>query len=143
MPKTFAIGVKLNSADYVVGGMTEEQALEHVQDIAAWRMVDFSEYTAVCVPSLNRRLIVDIVEISGGDYEGGDILDFTKRASPRQAFFSKFSKMAVESLPIGETTPTIMLTGSLVSLKSQFHGPYLLQYLSFISTSAPEVSWLR
>jgi hypothetical protein len=43
------VGIKLNSADYVTGGLNEVQAISHVREIASWA--------------------VDFIEISGGDYE--------------------------------------------------------------------------
>jgi 2,4-dienoyl-CoA reductase-like NADH-dependent reductase (Old Yellow Enzyme family) len=51
VPSSFIIAVKLNAADYVAGGLSEEEALGHIVTIAKWR------------PG------VDIIEISGGDYE--------------------------------------------------------------------------
>lgn len=50
VPSTFAVGVKLNSSDYIQGGLTEEDALTNVQWLAEHGGVDF-------------------VEISGGNYE--------------------------------------------------------------------------
>lgn len=57
VPTTFIIGIKINSADYVISGSTEEasldgerRVLDHIRTIASWGMVDF-------------------IEISGGDYE--------------------------------------------------------------------------
>lgn len=66
VPEDFIVGVKLNAADYIVtevnGGDTcdtlyaspphaeDERALEHIREIAAWGSVD-------------------LIEISGGDYE--------------------------------------------------------------------------
>jgi 2,4-dienoyl-CoA reductase-like NADH-dependent reductase (Old Yellow Enzyme family) len=50
VPPDFVLAVKLNAADYVEGGLTEDQSLEHVRAIAKWRLFD-------------------IIEISGGDYE--------------------------------------------------------------------------
>lgn len=50
VPKSFAVGVKLNSSDYVQGGLTEEDALMNVKWLAEHGGVDF-------------------VEISGGNYE--------------------------------------------------------------------------
>jgi 2,4-dienoyl-CoA reductase-like NADH-dependent reductase (Old Yellow Enzyme family) len=50
VPKDFIVGVKLNSSDYVQGGLTEEDALLNVQWLAENGGVDF-------------------VEISGGNYE--------------------------------------------------------------------------
>ncbi|KDN42520.1 FMN-linked oxidoreductase [Tilletiaria anomala UBC 951] len=46
----FAIGIKLNSADYVAGGLTEDDALQNV----LW---------------LSQAGCVDFIEISGGNYE--------------------------------------------------------------------------
>jgi 2,4-dienoyl-CoA reductase-like NADH-dependent reductase (Old Yellow Enzyme family) len=50
VPPDFVLAVKLNAADYVEGGMTEDQSLEHVRTIAKWKLFD-------------------TIEISGGDYE--------------------------------------------------------------------------
>lgn len=50
VPSNFVLGVKMNAADYVEGGVTEAQALGQLQAIAEWGGVDF-------------------IEISGGDYE--------------------------------------------------------------------------
>jgi 2,4-dienoyl-CoA reductase-like NADH-dependent reductase (Old Yellow Enzyme family) len=50
VPPHFVLAVKLNAADYVEGGMTEDQSLEHVKTLANWGLFD-------------------IIEISGGDYE--------------------------------------------------------------------------
>lgn len=62
VPQPFAIGIKVNAADYVSGSITEEQALDHIREMASWRMLDF-------------------IEISGGDYERPD---FAAAASPRE-----------------------------------------------------------
>jgi 2,4-dienoyl-CoA reductase-like NADH-dependent reductase (Old Yellow Enzyme family) len=50
VPSSFVVGLKLNAADYVAGGMSEDQALQQLQAISQWGYVDF-------------------IEISGGDYE--------------------------------------------------------------------------
>jgi 2,4-dienoyl-CoA reductase-like NADH-dependent reductase (Old Yellow Enzyme family) len=50
VPKVFIVGVKLNSSDYVQGGLTEKDALLNVQWLAENGGVDF-------------------IEISGGNYE--------------------------------------------------------------------------
>jgi 2,4-dienoyl-CoA reductase-like NADH-dependent reductase (Old Yellow Enzyme family) len=93
VPRSLIVGVKVNAADYVNGGLTEDQALGHIRQISEWDMVDS-------------------IEISGGDYETPD---FSRAANPRQAFFAKFSRLAVRILPHGGDYPVIMLTGSLVS----------------------------
>jgi 2,4-dienoyl-CoA reductase-like NADH-dependent reductase (Old Yellow Enzyme family) len=57
VPTTFIIGIKINSADYVTSGSTEEasqegerRVLDHIRTITSWGIIDF-------------------IEISGGDYE--------------------------------------------------------------------------
>lgn len=92
VPSTFVVGLKLNAADYTSGGLTEEQALEHVKVLSTCNL--------------------DFIEVSGGSY---DSPAFTAKASPRQAFFSNFSKQAraaLSSLPESKR-PLIMLTGAL------------------------------
>ncbi|CAE6504548.1 unnamed protein product [Rhizoctonia solani] len=97
IPDLFVIGVKLNAGDYAGDQVAEEHALSHVRVIAAWERVDF-------------------LEISGGDYESPG-QDFMARANPRQAFFSTFSRKALECIPGAEKTrPKIMLTGSIRSV---------------------------
>ncbi|OBZ67788.1 NADH oxidase [Grifola frondosa] len=120
IPANFVLGVKLNAADYVDSSQDrnktdelqeqERLALQHVREIASWRMVDF-------------------IEISGGDYESPDFMSPAQSAqSQRQALFSRFSQKAVQTLaenslnidsspaagPRG--TPLILLTGGLRSL---------------------------
>ncbi|KAF7316541.1 FMN-linked oxidoreductase [Mycena indigotica] len=92
VPSKFVLGVKLNSADE-----TTADALQYVQIIASWSLVDF-------------------IEISGGDYEKPDFLTESE-ASPdhRQARFAHFSHRAaqsMESIP-SPSRPLILLTGGL------------------------------
>lgn len=54
VPSDFAVGLKLNSADYVDGGSNESDSAEHLAEIASW------EWNGAGV---------DFIEISGGDYE--------------------------------------------------------------------------
>ncbi|CAE6535314.1 unnamed protein product [Rhizoctonia solani] len=97
IPNSFAIGIKLNAGDYAGDRANEEHALSHVRSIAAWQQVDF-------------------LEISGGDYESPG-KDFMARASARQAFFSSFSRKALEYISGTENRrPRIMLTGSIRSV---------------------------
>lgn len=107
-PPHFILGVKISSADYVEAGsglasdekddimsMEEERAVGHVKEIARWKMVDF-------------------IEISGGDYEAPEFM-----LTSRQAFFSRFSRLArsaVQSLPTPR--PLIVITGGLRSLEA-------------------------
>ncbi|CAE6418958.1 NADH oxidase [Rhizoctonia solani AG-1 IB] len=97
IPASFVIGIKLNAGDYAGDQFTEEHALSHIRSITAWRQVDF-------------------LEISGGDYESPD---FMGRANPRQAFFSYFSRKALEyAHGTEDMRPKIMLTGSIRSVET-------------------------
>ncbi|KAI9017493.1 hypothetical protein BC832DRAFT_588753 [Gaertneriomyces semiglobifer] len=101
LPKTFTVGVKLNSQDYVDGGLTEEDALEQIRLIIEHGGVDF-------------------IEISGGTYENPVMMGKNTRqgpepnndkalrkSKPREAFFTGFSRRACERHP----EYTFMLTG--------------------------------
>ncbi|SGY50389.1 BQ5605_C001g00880 [Microbotryum silenes-dioicae] len=110
----FALGIKLNSSDYVKGGLTEEDALDHVRWIAEHGGVDF-------------------IEISGGTYENPAMLGDKapdelvgkgqakpkKSTSNREAFFLSFAQKARElllSLPqesLPTPAPVVLLTGGL------------------------------
>ena len=104
------VGVKLNSGDYVHGGFSEEHSLEHVKTISGWNMLDF-------------------IEVSGGDYEDPSTLrkllsgcvfknhvEFGQ-VTTRQAFFSSFSRKALEVTRSSNSPPLIILTGSLRTRK--------------------------
>ncbi|BGP55352.1 hypothetical protein JCM8202v2_002952 [Rhodotorula sphaerocarpa] len=99
----FALGVKLNSSDYVKGGLTEQDALDNIKWIAEHGGVDF-------------------IEISGGDYERPEFMNpltLGGRPSAREAFFDSFSQRArwvISTLPAGtlpSPPPLILLTGGL------------------------------
>lgn len=123
VPPTFVLGVKLNAADYLDSEISdqrvadtkraqEDRALDHVKEIASWQLIDF-------------------IEVSGGDYENPGVFhyfsilkiilngtneDFMSTPSPRQAFFSRFSRRALSALPPPDYTsrpPLILLTGGL------------------------------
>ncbi|KZS87257.1 FMN-linked oxidoreductase [Sistotremastrum niveocremeum HHB9708] len=91
LPASFAVGVKINAGDYILGGLGEKEANAHIETLAADG--------------------VDFIEVSGGDYENPEFMAST---SARQVFFSAFSKIAmraVASLP--DKRPLIMLTGGI------------------------------
>ena len=50
VPANFVVGLKLNAADYVHGGLGSADAEAHLREISEWDCIDF-------------------IEISGGDYE--------------------------------------------------------------------------
>lgn len=115
MSSGFCVGIKLNSADYVKGGLTEQDALDNVRWLAEHGGLDF-------------------IEISGGTYESPIMLgeDYETQStmksksktqapssstSKREAFFISFASsarallasMPTENLPTA--APQIMLTG--------------------------------
>ncbi|CAO1630266.1 unnamed protein product [Parajaminaea phylloscopi] len=124
VPRDFVVGIKLNSADYVHGGLTEDDALLNVKWLAEMGGCDF-------------------VEISGGNYENPSFMmhDFNadeelakiaapadapdKKSSPpssstqkREAFFAGFASRAASVLPPaqeGVPPMALMVTGGLRS----------------------------
>lgn len=48
--RPFIIGIKLNSADYMEGGLTEEEALRHVELLTQHGGVDFIEVRQYIIP---------------------------------------------------------------------------------------------
>lgn len=128
VPKEFILSIKISAADYRTAASSaqvslskdESRALEHILAMAQWGGVD-------------------IIEISGGDYEKpgksnvkliqlvtdtnypSDFLQSknVSSKSPRQAYFARFSHQALkalESLPQTPTSPPpplILLTGGL------------------------------
>lgn len=107
-PKDFVISIKLNAADYASGSLDsnltehEQRALQHLLAIASWATVD-------------------IVEISGGDYETPSFMtnEVDQCKSVRQTFFTRFSRQAMKSLSSvsnssnPSTRPSILLSGGL------------------------------
>lgn len=122
VPRDFAVGVKLNSSDYIQGGLTEEDALENVKWLAETGMCDF-------------------VEVSGGNYENPSFLTdgfdadaetaklkgqkqeqasienkasvkVSDRTRKREALFATFAKRARGVLPQGSGMK-IIVTGGL------------------------------
>ncbi|EJC97771.1 FMN-linked oxidoreductase [Fomitiporia mediterranea MF3/22] len=108
VPKSFIVGLKLNTMDYTTGGFSEADGAKHLAEIAQW------EWSGAGV---------DFIEISGGDYESPE---FLRDSSPRQAFFESFSRVAVNVVERKfdgsgsmKKAPLIMLTGGLRT-RSQF-----------------------
>ncbi|KAL4398799.1 FMN binding oxidoreductase [Malassezia pachydermatis] len=94
--KTFIVGIKLNSSDYIQGGQTEDDALQNVKWLAEMRMVDF-------------------VEVSGGSYEAPEMLKpVSERTKRREGFFAEFARRAHESLS-ADSTMRIIVTGGFHS----------------------------
>jgi hypothetical protein len=79
-------------------GLTEEQAADLIKEIVSWKLVD-------------------LLEISGGNYSSPAFCDIehVPSTSPRQALFSAFTSSLLPSLPAPPEGPAIMLTGGLHS----------------------------
>lgn len=134
VPKDFIIGVKLNSSDYIQGGLTEEDALLNVQWLAEHGGVDF-------------------VEISGGNYENAAFMteefDYeketaklsrdttssaiqtskemmqtkgssSKRTKAREAFFQEFAKRARNSVQVANSKMVLIVTGGLRTRRGMY-----------------------
>lgn len=108
------VGVKLNSGDYVHGGFSEEHGLEHVRAISGWNMIDFIEVSGGDYedPRMSRRFLVLTIECVLTDHVGFG------QVTTRQAFFSSFSRKALEvARSSSSSPPLIILTGSLRARK--------------------------
>lgn len=130
--RDFIIGVKLNSSDYVQGGLTENDALLNIQWLAEHGGVDF-------------------VEISGGNYENATFMtekfDYekeiaklskdttssstqtskemqanipSKRTKAREAFFQEFAKRARNSVEVANSKMVLIVTGGLRTRSGMF-----------------------
>ena len=92
--KSFPVGIKLNSADFQKGGFTEDESMEVLQ-----RMSEIG---------------IDLIEISGGNYEnprmmGVDVKETTRN---REAYFIDYAKKAQKLI----STP-LVVTGGFRSRK--------------------------
>ncbi len=98
VPRTFVVGVKLNSADFSTGGLTEEEAHDQIQ----W---------------INEHGGFDFVEISGGTYEapamaGIEYQSRSERTRKREAYFIEFSAKVRRT-----TTIPLVVTGGFRTRK--------------------------
>lgn len=93
----------MNAGDYTSGGMTEDEAMDHVKHIS--------------------DLSVDFIEVSGGTYENPGMYFLILRMdilhphpvfgslSPREAFFASFSRRVIKELQRSASRPIVLLTG--------------------------------
>ena len=90
----FTIAVKLNSSDFLRGGLTEDDAA------AVARMLD--------------EVGIDLLEVSGGTYESGALLGLAEgqaaTGTDREAYFAGFAARIAD-----QVTAPIMLTGGIRS----------------------------
>lgn len=126
-PRPFVVGIKLNSADYMEGGLTEEEALRHVELLTLHGGLDFIEVSPE-LPTASAESAdskPDIRQISGGSYENLAFLEAdaasSSRTNQREAIFAAFASQAKEvalaaaSAVENATVPLIMCTGGFRS----------------------------
>lgn len=88
--KDFTIGIKINSTDFKEDGLTEEDSLKAIIELA--------------------NLGLDFVEISGGTYERPAMMDATSK-STNQVFFAEYSKKLKQKIEI-----PVVVTGGIRSI---------------------------
>ncbi len=87
----FSVGIKLNSADFQRGGFTETESMEVIAALAAEG--------------------IDLVEISGGNYENPAMAKGTRASTrEREAYFLEFAEQVRQSVKV-----PLMVTGGFRS----------------------------
>jgi len=100
----FPVGIKLNSADFMSGGFTEEESMQVIQ-----RLSDIG---------------IDLIEISGGSYEAPAMADGVKKKAStikREAYFLEYAEKAraVTEVPLVVTGGFRSTDGMNEALKSR------------------------
>ena len=90
--KNFTIGIKINSTDFKEDGLTEEDSLKTIIELA--------------------NLGLDFVEISGGTYERPAMMGATSK-STNQVFFAEYSKKLKQKVDI-----PVIVTGGIRSINA-------------------------
>lgn len=90
--KDFTIGIKINSTDFKEDGLTEEDSLKTIIELA--------------------NLGLDFVEISGGTYERPAMMGATSK-STNQVFFAEYSKKLKQKVDI-----PVIVTGGIRSINA-------------------------
>lgn len=90
--KDFTIGIKINSTDFKEDGLTEEDSLKIIIELA--------------------NLGLDFVEISGGTYERPAMMGATSK-STNQVFFAEYSKKLKQKIEI-----PVVVTGGIRSINA-------------------------
>ena len=90
--KDFTIGIKINSTDFKEDGLTEEDSLKTIIELA--------------------NLGLDFVEISGGTYERPAMMGATSK-STNQIFFAEYSKKLKQKIEI-----PVVVTGGIRSINA-------------------------
>lgn len=90
--KDFPIGIKINSTDFKEAGLTEEDSLETIVELA--------------------NLGLDFVEISGGTYERPAMMGATSTSS-NKVFFAEYSKKLKQKVNI-----PVIVTGGIRSINA-------------------------
>lgn len=83
---SFPVGIKINSADFQRGGFTEEESVEVAQTLS--------------------KEGIDLIEISGGNYESPVMIGAKKSTQAREAYFLDYCEKVA-----GSISAPLMLTG--------------------------------
>lgn len=83
----FPIGIKLNSADFMKGGFSEEDSMAVVKKLS--------------------DIGVDLIEISGGTYESPSMMGYKASTQKREAYFLSYAEKLRESID----TPLVVTGG--------------------------------
>ena len=89
--KNFPVGIKLNSADFMKDGFSEEDSMQVIEALS--------------------KAGIDLIEISGGTYENPSMMGSSKTAQ-REAYFLNYAKKARKHV----STP-LVVTGGFRSAK--------------------------
>lgn len=87
----FPIGIKLNSADFQCGGFTEDESINVVRALEHER--------------------IDLLEVSGGNYENAAMMGTRASSKAREAYFMEYAEQVRDAVK----TP-LMLTGGFRTL---------------------------
>lgn len=88
-PEPFIVSVKLNSADFQEGGLTEDESIEYVRYLTECKMLDFVEISGGNAESTTNPLLVSIT----GKGELGEAPTVIKTSTARrEAYFTRFAE---------------------------------------------------
>ncbi|BFZ64683.1 hypothetical protein YB2330_005835 [Saitoella coloradoensis] len=93
-PPPFCLSVKLNSADFQVGGLTEDEAIEYVRYLCECGHLDFIEISGGNAESIDSPLHNSLRPKGPGpakDANGVDVKQIRESTKKREAYFSGFA----------------------------------------------------
>jgi len=93
--ETYPVGIKLNSADYMKGGFSEDESMQVVETLG--------------------KLGIDLIEVSGGTYESPSMVGHKVKPSTlkREAYFLSYAEQVRQRIDT-----TLVVTGGFRSTKA-------------------------